>query len=122
MKFASGRNDHAYGLALFGLRAANRHDVTEDRNPMMVACDQVDLCLVAYVTTQWLVGRDRFDGTVEQYRSLFIPDLLVHTGLAMTTIRLGTTNMGVGLRKLRYETRVGEMVGGNSRHCLDETF
>jgi hypothetical protein len=41
MKFGSGRNDHAYALALFGIRAANRHDVTEYRNSMMVACDQV---------------------------------------------------------------------------------
>ncbi|MFZ1746431.1 MAG: hypothetical protein WBO24_18635 [Nitrospirales bacterium] len=77
---------------------------------------------MAYVTKQWLFGRNRFDGTVEQYWSLFMPVLLVPTGLAMTTIGLETINMGVGLRKLRYETRGGAMVGAISRHRLDETF
>ncbi|MGP0595091.1 hypothetical protein ACTRXD_21435 [Nitrospira sp. T9] len=33
----------AYGLLLFGIRAAKRHDVTEHRNLMMVACGQVGL-------------------------------------------------------------------------------
>lgn len=33
----------AYGLSLCGTRAAKRHDVTEHRNLMMVACGQVGL-------------------------------------------------------------------------------
>jgi len=106
----------AYGLSLFGVRAAKRHDVTAHGKLMRVACGLVGLWLVAYVTKQLLVGRDQFGGTVEQYWSLYMPVLLVHTGLAMTTIGLGTTNMVVGLRKLRNGTGVGAMVGGVSRH------
>ncbi len=112
----------AYGLSLIGIPAAKRHDVTGYRNSMMVACDQVCVWLVAYVTKQWLVGRDRFVGTVKQYWFLFMSVLHVPIDLAMTTIGLEIINMGVGLRKLRNETGVGAMVGGISRHCLDETF
>ena len=106
----------AYGLSLFGVRAAKRHDVTAHGKLMMVACGLVGLWLVAYVTKQLLVGRDQFGGTVEQYWSQYMPVLLVHTGLAMTTIGLGATNMVVGLRKLRNGTGVGAMVEGVSRH------
>lgn len=59
---------------------------------------------MAYVTKQWLVGRDRFGGTFEQYWSLFMPVLFLCSGLAVITIELGNMNVVVGLRKLRYET------------------
>ena len=106
----------SYSLSLFGVRAAKQHNVTVHRKCMMVSCGLVGLWLVAYVTKQLLVGRDQFGGTVEQYWSQYMPVLLVHTVLAMTTIGLGATNMVVGLRKLRNGTGVGAMVRGVSRH------
>lgn len=45
-----------------------------------------------------------------------MPVLLVHSGLAMTTIGMGTTNMMDEDRKLRNGTGVGTMVGGVCRH------
>jgi len=106
----------ACGLSIFGVRAAKRHDVAAHRKWMMVSCGLVGLWLVAYVTKQWLVGRDRFGGTVEQYWFMYFPILILHTSLAMATIGLGATNMYIGLRQLRNGTGVGAMVGGVSRH------
>lgn len=106
----------AYGLSLLGVRAAKRHDVTAHGKWMMVACGLVALWLLAYVSKQVIFGRDEFGGTVAQYWSMYIPVLMVHTSLAMLTIGLGTTNLFMGLRKLRHGTGVGAMVEGISRH------
>lgn len=106
----------AYGLSIFGVRAAKRHEVTAHGKWKMVACGLVGLWLVAYITKQMLVGRDQFGGTVKQYWSLYFPLLILHTSLAMATIGLGATNKFIGLRKLRKGTGVGAMVGGLSRH------
>jgi len=106
----------AYGLFIFGARAAKRHDVAAHGKWMMVACGLVGVWLVAYVTKQMVVGRDQFGGTVEQYWSMYFPILILHTSLAMATIGLGATNMFMGIQKLRNGTGVGAMVGGVSRH------
>lgn len=76
----------------------------------------IGLWLVAYVTKQMLVGRDQFGGPVEQYWSVYISVLIVHTGLAMATIGIGATNMFFGLRRVPNGIGVGAMVGGISRH------
>ena len=106
----------AFGLSIFGVRAAQRHDVAAHGKWMMVACGLVSVWLVAYVTKQMFVGRDQFGGTVKQYWSMYFPILTLHTSLAMATIGLGTTNMVIGLRKLQNGIGVGAMVGGVSRH------
>lgn len=106
----------APGLSQLGVRAAKRHDVNAHGKCMIVFCGLVGFWLVAYVTKQMLVGRDQFDGTVKQYWSVYIPVLIVHTGLAMATIGMGATNMFIGFRRLGNGTGVGAMAGGISRH------
>jgi uncharacterized membrane protein YozB (DUF420 family) len=80
------------------------------------SCGLVGLWLVAYVTKQLLFGRDQFGGTLEQYWSMYVPILTLHTSLAMATIGLGATNMVIGLRRFRNGTGIEAMVGGVSRH------
>ena len=106
----------AYGIALFGVREAKQHNATSHRQWMMVSCALVVVWLVAYVTKQFLFGRDDFSGTTNQYWTMYVPLLVVHTSLAMMTIGLGATNMIVGLRRLRYGIGAGAMVAGVSRH------
>jgi uncharacterized membrane protein YozB (DUF420 family) len=97
----------AFGLSPLGVRAAKRHDVNAHEKCLIVFCGPVGLWLVAYVTKQMLVCRDQLGGTVEQYWSVYIPVLIVHTGLAMATFGMGTTNMFIELRRLRNGTGVG---------------
>ena len=66
--------------------------------------------------SSFLFGRDEFSGTTNQYWTMYVPLLVVHTSLAMATIGLGATNMVVGLRRLRYGIGAGAMVAGVSRH------
>lgn len=106
----------AYGIALFGVRAAKQHNVVSHRQWMMVSCALVVVWLVAYVTKQFLFGRDEFPGTANQYWMMYVPLLVVHTSLAMLTIGLGAANMVIGLRRLRYGIGAGAMVAGVSRH------
>ncbi len=106
----------AFGMALIGVRAAKRHDVTSHRKWMTVSCVLVGIWLVAYVTKQLMFGRDHFGGTPEEYWMLYMPLLVVHTGLALITIGLGGTNMVIGLRRLRHGIGVGAMVAGVSLH------
>lgn len=87
----------ACGLALVGFRFANRHGVATHRKWMMVSGSLVGLWLVAYVTKQMFVGRDRFGGTKNNYRSLSFPILILYISLAMATIGLGATLMFIGL-------------------------
>lgn len=63
----------AYSLSLIGIRAARGHAVTAHGKGMMVACGLVGLWLVAHVTKQMLVGRDRFGGTVEHIGQCTFP-------------------------------------------------
>jgi len=106
----------AYGIALFGVRAAKQHEVASHRQWMMVSCVLVVVWLLAYVTKQFLFGRDEFSGTTNQYWTMYVPLLVVHTSLAMMTIGLGATNMIVGLRRLRNGIGAGAMVAGVLRH------
>jgi putative membrane protein len=108
----------AYGMTFKGVQAAKRHDVASHRKWMTISCVLVCIWLVAYVTKQLIFGRDHFGGSSKQYWSLYVPLLLVHTGLAMTTIGLGGTNMVIGIRRLRYGIGAGAMVAGVSRHRL----
>ncbi len=106
----------AYGMACMGVQAAKRHDVASHRKWMTLSCVLVGIWLVAYVTKQLIVGRDHFGGSPDQYWSLYVPLLVVHTGLALTTIGLGGTNMVIGVRRLRHGIGAGAMVAGVSRH------
>lgn len=106
----------AYGMTFLGVRAAKRHDVTSHRKWMTLACTLVGIWLLAYVSKQMIVGRDHFGGTSDQYWMFYVPLLLLHTGLAITTIGLGGTNMVMGIRRLRYGIGAGAMVAGVSIH------
>lgn len=106
----------AYGMTVNGVRAAKRHDVTSHRTWMTLACALVGIWLVAYVIKQLIFGRDHFGGSPDEYWRLYVPLLLVHTGLAIATIGLGGTNMVIGLRRLRNGIGAGAMVAGVSRH------
>ncbi len=117
----------AYAMALLGVRAAKQHDVSHHSKWMITACSLVGLWLVGYVTKQVIFGRDEFGGTSEQYWQWYVPLLVVHTTLAVTTIGLGLANLYTGLGRLRYGTGVGAMVEGVNRHrllgrCLVGTF
>ena len=70
----------AYGMTLIGVRAAKQHDVTTHRKWMTIACSLVGIWLVAYVGKQLVFGRDRFGGSIEDYWSMYVPLLIVHTG------------------------------------------
>lgn len=106
----------AYGMTLVGVWAAKRHDVAAHRKWMTISCTLVGMWLMAYVTKQLFFGRDHFGGTSDQYWTLYVPLLIVHTGLAITTIGLGGTNMVIGIRRLRYGIGAGAMVAGVSIH------
>ncbi len=106
----------AFSLAVVGVRAAKRHDVTSHRKWMTISCGLVGIWLIAYVTKQCLFGRDHFGGTPEEYWMFYIPVLVVHTGLALVTIGLGGTNMVMGLRRLQHGIGAGAMVAGVSLH------
>ncbi len=106
----------AYGMTFLGVRAAKRHDVNSHRRWMTLACALVGIWLLAYVSKQMILGRDHFGGTPDQYWMFYAPLLLVHTGLAITTIGLGGTNMVMGIRRLRYGIGAGAMVAGVSTH------
>ena len=106
----------AYGMTFIGVQAAKRHDVTSHRKWMTISCVLVGIWLSAYVSKQVILGRDHFGGSSEQYWSLYVPLLFVHTGLAVATIGVGGTNMVIGIRRLRYGIGAGAMVTGVSRH------
>jgi len=106
----------AYGMTVCGVRAAKRHDLVSHRKWMTMACVLVSMWLVTYVTKQLIFGRDNFGGSTEEYWTLYMPLLLVHTGLAVTTIGLGGTNFVIGLQRLRHGIVGGAMVAGVSRH------
>ncbi len=106
----------AYAMAMVGVRAAKQHDVAHHSQWMIAACSLVGLWLVGYVTKQVIFGRDQFGGSIEEYWWYYVPLLIVHTTLAMTTIGLGITNLYSGLGRLRHGTGVGAMVEGVTRH------
>ena len=106
----------AYAMALLGVRAAKQHDVFHHSKWMIAACSLVGLWLMGYVTKQLIFGRDQFGGTPDEYWSLYVPLLGIHTTLAITTIGLGLTNLYTGLSRFRYGTGVGAMVAGVNRH------
>ncbi len=117
----------AYVMALLGVRSAKLHDVSQHSKWMIAACSLVGLWLVGYVTKQVIFGRDQFGGTSDEYWQLYVPLLVIHTTLAITTIGLGLANLYTGLSRLRYGTGVGAMVEGVYRHrmlgrCLVGTF
>ena len=98
----------AYLTAMAGVRSAKAHDVSHHSRRMIVACTIVGLWLVAYVLKQAIFGRERFGGTPEEYWRLYVPLFSLHMVLAVTTIALGSYNLYMGLRKLRYGS-VGAM-------------
>ena len=106
----------AYAMTLIGVQAAKRHDVSSHRKWMTLSCALVGIWLVAYVGKQLIIGRDHFGGSTEDYWLLYVPLLIVHTSLAMTTIGLGGMNMVVGLRRLRHGIGAGAMVAGVTTH------
>ncbi len=108
----------AYLVALSGVRSAKQRDVTVHSRRMIIACSIVGIWLVAYVTKQVVFGREEFGGTPEQYWMIYLPIFMIHMGLAVTTIGLGSFNWDTGLTRLRHGTGVGAMVAGVSRHRL----
>lgn len=107
----------AYLTAMAGVRSAKAHDVSHHSRRMIVACTIVGLWLVAYVLKQAIFGRERFGGTPEEYWRLYAPLFSLHMVLAVTTIALGSYNLYMGLRKLRYGS-VGAMAAGMTRHRI----
>lgn len=105
----------AYVTAMAGIKAARRHDVAHHSRRMIVACTIVGIWLVAYVSKQLLLGRERFGGTEHQYWTLYMPIFTTHMFLAATTIGLGAYNLYMGLHRLRYGS-VGAMAAGMSWH------
>ena len=108
----------AYLIAMYGIRAAKRHEVTNHFRRMVTAFTIVGLWLVGYVTKQVLFGRDQFGGTATQYWQLYVPLLTIHTSLAIATIGLAIANLYTGVTRLRGGIGVGAMVAGVSRHRL----
>ncbi|MFZ5861409.1 MAG: DUF420 domain-containing protein [Nitrospirota bacterium] len=107
----------AYVIAMAGVRSARRHDVSRHSRLMVASCSVVGLWLVAYVSKQVVFGRDAFGGTPEQYWRWYVPLLLTHTVLAVSTIGLGSYNLYTGLRRLQRGS-VGAMAAGAARHRL----
>ena len=83
----------AYLVALSGVRSAKQRDVTVHSRRMIIACSIVGIWLVAYVTKQVVFGREEFGGTPEQYWMIYLPIFMIHMGLAVTTIGLGSCNL-----------------------------
>jgi len=108
----------AYLMALWGARAAKHHNVPQHAQWMIAACTLVGVWLLGYVTKQVMFGRDQFLGTSEEYWQYYIPVLVIHTSLAVTTIGLGIANLYTGLTGLRFGTGVGAMVNGVGRHRM----
>ncbi len=108
----------AYFIALWGVRAAKHHDVTHHARWMVTTCTIVGLWLMGYVTKQLLFGREIFGGTNQQYWTIYVPVLTVHTSLAVATIGLAIANLYSGLCRLRYGIGAGAMVEGIHRHRL----
>ena len=108
----------AYGMMCIGVQAAKRHDVNAHRKWMTISCLLVGIWVIAYVTKQVLFGRDQFGGSTEQYWVLYVPLLLVHTGLAVVTIGLGGTNMVSGWYRLQKGMAAGAVTAGISRHRM----
>jgi uncharacterized membrane protein YozB (DUF420 family) len=105
----------AYLVAMFGVRAAQHHEVSHHSRRMIVACTIVGIWLVAYVLKQVLFGRERFAGPDTYYWSLYLPLFSVHMALAVTTISLGGYNLYMGLHRIRYGS-VGAMSSRLSLH------
>lgn len=105
----------AYLVAMFGVRAAQHHEVSHHSRRMIVACTIVGIWLVAYVLKQVLFGRERFAGPDAYYWSLYLPLFSVHMALAVTTISLGGYNLYMGLHRIRYGS-VGAMSSRLSLH------
>jgi len=108
----------AYVMALWGARAAKGHNVPQHAKWMIAACTLVGLWLLGYVTKQVMFGRDQFLGTSEEYWRYYIPVLVLHTSLAISTIGLGVANLYTGLTHLRFGTGVGAMIAGVVRHRI----
>ncbi|MEC4680200.1 MAG: hypothetical protein VST67_05805 [Nitrospirota bacterium] len=53
---------------------------------------------------------------MEDYWSLYVSLLVMHTGLTIATISLGGTDMVIGLRRPRHGIGAGAMVAGVSLH------
>jgi uncharacterized membrane protein YozB (DUF420 family) len=105
----------AYLVAMAGVGSAKRHEVSHHSRRMIVACTIVGIWLVAYVVKQILFGRERFGGTTVQYWSFYIPLFSIHMALALMTISLGTYNLYMGLRRIRFGS-VGAMSARLSMH------
>ncbi len=105
----------AYLVALTGVRAAKAHDLAYHSRRMIVASTIVGVWLVAYVLKQVLFGRERFGGGDREYWALYVPMFTAHMVLAVTTIGVGSYNLYLGLRRLRYGS-VGAMAAGLSVH------
>ena len=83
----------AYRITLWGMGAAKQHNVAKHSRLMLITCTIVGIWLVAYVTKQFLFGREHFPGTTEQYWAVYLPVLGIYTSLAITTIGLGVYNL-----------------------------
>ena len=91
----------AYLIALFGVRAAQHHDVPHHARRMTIAATIVGIWLIAYVLKQLLFGRDQFHGGTVAYWTTYVPLFTLHMILACTTIELGSYNLYMGIHRLR---------------------
>lgn len=106
----------AYILAIRGVRSARAGHVEAHAHWMVTTCAVVGVWLVVYVFKQAVLGPERFNGTAAQYWTWYVPVVVVHTLLAITTVGLAIYNLSVGLRKLRNGTGMGAMHAAVSSH------
>ncbi|MBI1823555.1 MAG: DUF420 domain-containing protein [Nitrospirae bacterium] len=107
-----------YLILIFGVRSAKRHNVPYHSRSMIYVSSIVGIWLVAYVSKQFIFGKEQFGGTSLQYWAIYMPVFLFHMFLALTTIVLGGYNLYTGLTRFREGTGVGAMKAGVSRHRL----
>jgi putative membrane protein len=106
----------AYLVGLRGVRAAQAGHVEAHAHGMLTMCTIVGAWLVLYICKQVVLGPERFKGSPTQYWALYVPVLVIHTALAVSTVGLAAYNLYVGMRKLRNGTGMGAMVAAVSSH------
>ena len=60
-------------IAMAGVRSAKQHAIGPHSRRMIGACTIVGIWLVAYLSQQFLFGRERFGGTPAAYWSPYAP-------------------------------------------------
>ncbi|HSN03464.1 MAG TPA: DUF420 domain-containing protein [Nitrospira sp.] len=106
----------AYVSAIRGVRSARAGHVEAHAHWMFTTCTVGGVWLVVYVCKQVVLGPERFGGSATQYWTWYVPILVIHTVLALTTVGLAVYNLYVGMTKLRNGTGMGAMIASVSSH------